>query len=178
MKIGIAGVGGIGSNVAVNLVRAGCTSLLLVDFDRVERGNLNRQFYFADQIGKAKVEMLRDNLLRITPEAEIEAVQLRLSHVNMAETFADCRFLVEGFDDQESKKQLVEVFAGRDLPIVSASGIAGNDLAAIRVHRLGNCTIVGDFASDFRHNRLYCPKVSIIAAMMADIVLQQGELHG
>lgn len=177
MKVGIAGVGGIGSNVAVNLVRAGCTSLLLVDFDRVERGNLNRQFYFADQIGKAKVEMLRENLLRMAPDAEIDTRQLRLNPANMAETFAGCRFLVEGFDDQESKKQLVEAFAGRDLPIVSASGIAGTDLAAIRVHRLGNCTIVGDFASDFRHDRLYCPKISIIAAMMADIVLQQGELH-
>jgi sulfur carrier protein ThiS adenylyltransferase len=178
MKVGIAGVGGIGSNVAVNLVRAGCLSLLLVDFDRVEISNLNRQFYFADQIGKVKVEMLRENLLRIAPDAAIEAQQLRLDSANMAKTFADCRFLVEGFDDQESKKQLVEAFAGRDLPIVSASGIAGIDLAAIRVHRLGNCTIVGDFASDFRHNRLYCPKISIIAAMMADIVLQQGELHG
>ncbi len=78
MKIGIAGVGGIGSNVAVHLVRAGCTSLKLVDFDRVEHSNLNRQFYFIDQIGGYKVDMLRENLLRIVPEATIETAKLRL----------------------------------------------------------------------------------------------------
>ena len=62
MKIGIAGVGGIGSNVALNLVRSGVMQLKLIDFDRVEPGNLNRQFYFADQIGLFKVEALKINL--------------------------------------------------------------------------------------------------------------------
>lgn len=173
MKVGIAGVGGIGSNVAVNLVRAGCTSLLLVDFDVVEASNLNRQFYFADQLGRPKALMLLDNLLRIAPAAEIDIRQLRLTPANMAETFAGCDILVEGFDEEVSKKQLIEAFAGSELPIVSASGIAGRELAPIRVHRLGNCTVVGDFVSDFRENFLYSPKIAIIAAMMADIVLRE-----
>lgn len=173
MRVGIAGVGGIGSNVAVNLVRAGFGSLLLVDFDRVEAANLNRQFYFSDQIGLAKVAALRENLLRIDPKAAIEIRQLRLVPRNMAETFAGCDILVEGFDNELSKKQLIEAFAASDLPVVSASGIAGRELNGIRVHRLGNCTIVGDFVSDFRENVLYCPKIGIIAAMMADIVLQK-----
>ena len=111
MKIGIAGVGGIGSNVAVHLARAGCTSLKLVDFDRVELSNLNRQFYFIEQIGGLKVDMLRENLLRIVPDAVIETAGLRLTPRNMLDTFSDCQFLVEGFDDQESKKMLVETFA-------------------------------------------------------------------
>ena len=177
MKVGIAGVGGIGSNVAVNLVRTGCSSLLLVDFDRVERSNLNRQFYFSDQLGKYKVDMLQENLLRIAPDADIDVLQLKLDAANMVETFAGCQMLVEGFDDQESKKQLVEAFADVDLPIVSASGIAGSELQGVRIHRLGNCTLVGDFFSDFRENALYCPKISIIAAMMADIVMKQGGFH-
>lgn len=172
MRVGIAGVGGIGSNVAVNLVRAGCTSLLLVDFDVVEATNLNRQFYFADQLGRPKVAMLRDNLRRIAPAADIAVRQLRLTAANMVETFAGCEVLVEGFDDEASKKQLIEAFAGR-LPIVAASGIAGRDLAGIRVQRLGNCTIVGDFINDFRENSLYCPKIAVIAAMMADLVLRE-----
>jgi sulfur carrier protein ThiS adenylyltransferase len=172
MKIGIAGIGGIGSNVAVHLVRAGCTSLKLVDFDRVELSNLNRQFYFVDQIGEYKVDMLRKNLWRISPDAVIETAPLRLTPENMLETFRDCQLLVEGFDDREAKKLLIESFAERDIPIISASGIAGSEIDTIRVHRLGNCTIVGDFQSDFRTNRLYGPKISIIAAMMADFVLK------
>lgn len=174
MKVGIAGVGGIGSNVAVNLIRAGCTSLKLVDFDRVELSNLNRQFYFADQVGSYKVDMLRENLLRIDPSAEVEVVHLRLTPENMLKTFIDCRILVEGFDEQSSKKQLLELFSDQDLSIVSASGIAGVGLDAIRIRRLGNCTIVGDFQTDFSSARLYGPKIMTIAAMMADFVLETG----
>jgi len=178
IRVGIAGVGGIGSNVAVHLVRAGCTSLKLVDFDRVEISNLNRQFYFLDQLGSYKVDMLRENLKRIVPDASITTTCLRLTSNNMLSTFVDCQLLVEGFDDQQSKKLLVETFANRDIPIVSASGIAGEDLETIRVHRLGNCTIVGDFQTDFQSNRLYGPKISVVAAMMADFVLKMGGFSG
>ncbi len=174
MKIGIAGVGGIGSNVAVHLVRAGCTSLKLVDFDQVELSNLNRQFYFVDQLGGYKVDMLQENLMRIVPNAAIETARSRLTSENMLDTFNDCQLLVEGFDDQESKKLLVETFADFDIPIISASGIAGRDIDAIRVHRLGHCTIVGDFQTDFRSQGLYGPKIAVVAAMMADIVLEMS----
>ncbi len=174
MKIGIAGVGGIGSNVAMHLVRAGWGAIKLVDFDRVEHSNLNRQFYFAEQVGGYKVEMLRENLLRIMPEATIEVENIRLTPENMLDIFRECRLLVEGFDDQQSKKLLVETFAEHDMPIVSASGIAGRNVESIRVKRLGCCTVVGDFQTDFRCSGLYGPKVAAIAAMMADIVLKTG----
>ena len=66
MRIGIAGAGGIGSNVAMLLVRAGFTKFTIVDFDYLEQSNLNRQFYFEDQLGKSKVESLKINLERIS----------------------------------------------------------------------------------------------------------------
>ena len=66
-KIGLAGLGGLGSNCAVHLVRTGFRRLVLVDFDLVEPSNLNRQFYFPDQIGQAKASALRDNLRASTP---------------------------------------------------------------------------------------------------------------
>ncbi len=174
MKVGIAGVGGIGSNVAVNLLRAGCTSMKLVDFDRVEPSNLNRQFYFMHQINAYKVDMLKDNLLQINAAATIEVERLFLEAGNMKESFQDCTILVEGFDEQASKKLLIEMFAEQNFPVVSASGIAGERLDNIEVRQLGNCTIVGDFQSDFRTENLYPPKISIISAMMADIVLKEG----
>lgn len=174
MKIGIAGVGGIGSNVAMHLVRAGCTSLKLIDFDRVELSNLNRQFYFADQIGGYKVDMLRENLLSIVPGAAVETARLRLTADNMLDMFKDCQFLVEGFDDQQYKKLLLETFADCDMPIISASGIAGKEMNTIRMHRLGSCTVIGDFQTDFRTHGVYGPKVAVIAAMMADFVLKTG----
>jgi len=173
MKVGIAGVGGIGSNVAVNLVRAGWHDLKLVDMDRIETANLNRQFYFADQIGCYKVEALRENLLRIDPSARIETLVLRLDGHNIIRTFANCGVIVEGFDNERTKKLLIESFAERNTPVVSACGIAGYGLSEVRTKRIGNCEVIGDFSSDFREQGLYCPKIQIIAAMMADQVLQK-----
>ena len=59
--IGIGGAGGLGSNVAVNLVRSGITDIKIADFDVIEQSNLNRQFYFRDQIGQNKVNALYEN---------------------------------------------------------------------------------------------------------------------
>lgn len=173
MRVGIAGAGGIGSNVAVNLVRTGVTSLTIVDFDRVEASNLNRQFYFADQIGGLKVEMLRENLLRINPGADIEAVALRVNADNIKETFVDCDIIVEGFDGSADKKMVLESFTGAPRPVVMASGIAGEWLDAIARRRFGNCTIVGDFVSDCEQNKLYAHKVLAVACYMTERILEE-----
>lgn len=177
MNIGIAGVGGIGSNVAVNLVRSGVDTLKIVDFDRVELSNLNRQFYFFDQIGRLKVDALSENLQRIRPELRIEALPERIDHTNCRAIFADCDLIVEGFDRQWDKKMLLETL-GTDLIVVSACGIAGSDLDAIRTRRLGNCCIVGDFTTDCADAPLFAHKVTTIANHMSAFILhQRGKFH-
>jgi len=174
MKIGIAGVGGIGSNVAVNLVRSGISQFTIVDFDRVELTNLNRQFYFRDQLGSYKVDMLKENLLRIDPEADIVTMVARLDSETVVGAFTDCTIIVEGFDGSADKKMLLEAFTVDGRPIVSASGIAGSRMDNISCRRLGNCFVVGDFTTDCRKARLYGHKVCCIAAFMTDIILTQG----
>lgn len=182
MKAGIAGVGGIGSNVAVNLVRSGITTLKLIDYDKVEASNLNRQFYFQDQIGKAKVEMLAENLLRINPDLQLESETKRLDRGNLQQSYQDCDVIIEGFDDSADKKMFMEVFCGDSRPIVFANGIAGFDLNDIKVRRLGNCYIVGDFITDCNDAPLYSHKISFIAARMSQIIIKhlmksKGEDH-
>lgn len=178
MKIGIAGVGGIGSNVALNLVRSGVIQIKLVDFDRVESSNLNRQFYFADQIGQFKVEALKINLGRINPEVSLEALVRRIDPQNCAELFCDCDLIVEGFDRQVDKKMLIETFADKK-PVVSACGIAGSDLAGIRSRSIGNSYIVGDFTTDCHQAPLFSHKVTTVANHMSELILcQPGVLHG
>ncbi len=174
MKIGIAGVGGIGSNVAVNLVRSGVSSLKIIDFDLVEPANLNRQFYFCDQVGRLKVEMLAENLRRIRADVRIETVAVRLDATNCQALFADCQLIVEGLDHRTDKKMLLETLAGEELLIVSACGIAGHDLTGIRVQRLGNCFVVGDFVTDCASALLFAHKVLAVAGHMTDIILSQG----
>lgn len=174
MKIGIAGAGGIGSNVAVHLVRYGFRSLKIVDFDRVEASNLNRQFYFHDQIGHLKVEMLARNLNRITADLNIETRTTRLEQSNMAATFADCPIVVEGFDGKVDKKHFLEAFAESNQWVISASGVAGRGVNAIAVRTLGHCTIVGDFTTDCCDAGLYSHKVAAIAAIMAGEVIKRS----
>ncbi len=176
LNIGIAGVGGIGSNVAVNLVRSGIGALRIVDFDRVESSNLNRQFYFHDQIGQLKVEALSENLRRIRPDLDIEAVAARIDAGNCHTLFADCDLIVEGFDQQTDKKMLLEIL-GSGQTIVAACGIAGSDLTSIRVRRLGNCFIVGDFTTDCAAVPLFAHKVVTVANHMTELILQQGAQH-
>ncbi len=173
MKIGIAGIGGIGSNVAVHLVRSGMNCIKIVDFDCVEASNLNRQFYFADQIGRRKTEMLAANLKRINPSTIVERLELRLTPETMVATFADCDVVVEGLDARQDKKHLLEALAGSGQPVISACGIAGSDTAAIRRKKVGNCTIIGDFQTDCGDHPIYAHKVAAIAAIMAGEVLKQ-----
>lgn len=177
MKIGIAGVGGIGSNVALNLVRLGVSELTLVDFDRVEPSNLNRQFYFKDQVGMAKVEMLARNLQRIDPDVTLHLYNTKINNDNISTLFEECDIIVEGFDRVEDKKMLVEHFAqGRKL-IVSASGIAGRSLETIVTKKIGDCYLVGDFCSDVHNNKLFGFKVVAVAARMSEIVYTCGDYH-
>ncbi|GAB4334378.1 MAG: sulfur carrier protein ThiS adenylyltransferase ThiF [Calditrichia bacterium] len=174
VKIGIAGVGGIGSNVAVNLVRTGITRLKIADFDRIEASNLNRQFYFADQIGLPKVEALKENLRRINPLVEIEAARIRLARENMPEFFRDCDILVEGFDRAECKKEFYEAFHADSRPVVMANGVAGDNPDEVRVRPVGNGFIVGDFKSDVNSAGVFSPKVTLVAAIMSDLVLKMA----
>ncbi len=172
-SVGIAGAGGIGSNVATLLTRAGIGKLVIADFDSVELSNLNRQFYFTDQIGYPKVEALRRNLMLINPEAEIEIHNRPIDHENARGIFASCDILVEAVDREETKVMLLgswlEGFPNKQ--VFSCSGIAGygrTDL--IRVDRRENLTIVGDQKSDLSLGTL-SSRVSIVAAMMANEII-------
>lgn len=173
MKIGIAGSGGLGSNIARFLILAGFKNIKLADFDQVEESNLNRQFFFYDQIGESKVEVLKSNLLRINPSAEIEAVNLYLNKENIVSFFDGCEIAVEAFDKKECKQLLVEKIFGL-IPVVAASGIAGGDCSSIRIKKsTAGLTVVGDFCSDADENPLAGYKVSMVSSLMTEEIIKE-----
>ena len=108
LKIGIAGLGGLGSNVAMMLVRSGVEELVLVDFDCVEESNLNRQIYFRKHIGMKKTEACSEILKMINPDVKLELRDVRLSEKNIPEIFKDCKIVCEALDSAESKAVLAE----------------------------------------------------------------------
>jgi len=175
-KVGIAGAGGLGSTCAASLVRAGLKSIVVADFDTVSETNLDRQFYFARQIGMAKVVALAENLKAIDPSVEIEAHSLRLDPANLPLLFSGCDILVEAVDDAETKAMIIET-ALTCFPkahVVAASGLAGiGSLEKLKVVHRGKFHICGDFENEVRtDNPPFAPRVSIVANMEADIVLQ------
>ena len=169
--IGIAGAGGIGSNVARYLAQAGVERIRVADHDRVEVSNLDRQFYRTDQVGQPKVDCLKENLVQINPDMRVETVCTRVAPGQGLDLFKDCCLVVEGFDDPVAKKSLVEDIAPAGIPMVCASGIAGRRLETVAVRQVGGCHIVGDFATDVLDGVLFPPKVGLIAAIMAGLVL-------
>jgi len=172
-RVGFAGAGGLGSNCALNLVRSGFEKLTIVDFDTVVSANLDRQFYFLDQVGLNKVDALKISLLRINPDLEVKALIKKINKENIKCIFADCDIVVECFDRAEIKKMLVEELIGLGKFIVAASGLGGIGLSdEIKTHRLkDNLVLIGDLKSDILDNPPISPRVNIAAAKQADAVL-------
>ena len=173
-KIGVAGLGGLGSNVISHLVRAGIRRFVAADFDVVSASNLNRQFFFADQVGRKKTEALAENLRRIGRGLILDFHDLKLTEDNTREFFAGCDIVVEAFDKADAKTMLIGALADSGIPVVAASGLAGfgksND---IRVRKAGkNLYLVGDLVSGISPELAPAsPRVGIAAAMEANTVV-------
>ncbi len=171
--VGIAGLGGLGSAIAVALARIGVGRLILADFDVVEPSNLNRQQYFIDQLGQTKAEALETNLQRINPYVKYEAHCVRITPDNIEELFSEVDVMVEAFDRADQKAMLLQSFKGA--PIVAASGMAGHGSGeTIGVRRMGhNMYVVGDLETGAAPGcGLMAPRVGIAAHMQANLVLR------
>ena len=173
VRVGIAGAGGLGSNCAMHLVRSGVKHITIADFDVVNESNLNRQFFFRDQIGQKKVEAIKGNLLRIEPDADIRAVDMRLDASSAREIFADCGIVVEAFDAVDAKVMLVSAFASSGKKLVTASGLAGWGRSnAMKVRKMGNIVAIGDGETSVGDGAApVSPRVGIAAAMEANAVV-------
>ncbi len=174
--VGIAGLGGLGSNVAIALARTDIGKLIIVDFDDVEQSNLNRQQYFFDQIGKAKVDCMIENLRRINPDVKVEGHKVRLDAENVPEIFAGADVIAECFDTAEAKQMIVEAVLSRmDVPIVSASGLAGyGNSNAIHTRRISSrLVLVGDGESGIDSVKLLtAARVGIAAMHQANAIIE------
>jgi len=175
-SVGIAGCGGLGSNCAVALARVGVGKLIICDFDVITETNLNRQYFFYDQLGQKKAPALKENIHRINPAVTVEAHDVKLNPENITELFADCDVIVEAFDRADMKKMILETVLCKmpDKPLVSGIGLSGwGDSNSIQMQRTGNLYICGDGISEATDdNPPLAPRVGIAANMQANTVLE------
>ncbi len=175
-SVAVCGLGGLGSNVAIALARAGVGTLYLIDFDRVDVSNLHRQQYVVSQIGMYKTDAMWQILSEIAPFCRVITDTVKLTEENLS-LLADCSIICECFDSAESKAMLVNGVAEQfpDKYIVAASGMSGlHSGNAIRTRRLGrNLYLCGDGKSDVTQDgTLFAPRVMLCAAHQANTVLR------
>ena len=175
--VAIAGLGGLGSNVAVMLARAGVGSLHLVDFDRVDGSNLNRQIYKMKHLGMEKTEALRGEILEINPYIRLKTDTVKVSEDNAAVLFAGDGLICEAFDGAENKAMLVNTLLQKlpEAVILSGSGMAGFGSGnLIRTQRrMKRLYLSGDGTSDIAEGiSLVAPRVMICAAHQALMILR------
>lgn len=175
--VAICGLGGLGSNIAVALSRAGVGKLVLIDFDKVDITNLHRQQYKANQIGMDKTDALSENLREIAPYIDIEAHTVRITEGNALEILKDADIICEAFDDAECKAMLSNLVleAMPDKYLVAASGMAGFGSAnTIRTRKvMSRFYLCGDEVSDVNVGvGLVSSRVMVCASHQAHMVLR------
>ena len=176
-SVAIAGLGGLGSNIAVSLARIGVGHLHLIDFDKVDITNLNRQQYFMRHIGQYKTDALKELLLDINPYLQITTDCIRVTEENLCSLFEKEEIICEAFDDPDCKATLVngilENFPSKKL--VAASGMAGfGDSNEIRTRKvMKNFYLCGDEKSEPAYAKgLMAPRVTICAGHQANMIVR------
>ncbi len=174
--VGIAGLGGLGSTVAVSLLRAGVQKFILADHDRVELSNLNRQYYFHHQVEMEKTAALRQNMLAINPFVQITTHTTRITPENLGHIFADANLLIEALDGAATKQMVAlgwsQIYPDRFL--IMGSGISGygmNNRLSTSIH--GRIVICGDQTTEeTAANGLTATRVGLVAQMQANAALE------
>ena len=181
--VAICGLGGLGSNIATALTRAGIGKLILIDFDKVDITNLNRQQYKMNQLGLYKTESCMENMKEISPYTEIEIHTVKLNEENIPELLTDADIICEAFDKADQKAMLVNTVLDTfpEKYILSGSGMAGFGSAnTIQTRKVfGKLYLCGDEKSDVNDGiGLVAPRVMVCAAHEAHMVLRilSGEL--
>ena len=175
--VAICGLGGLGSNIAIHLARAGIGKLILIDFDRVDITNLHRQQYKASQIGMYKTDALTDNLREIASYIELEAYTERITEENAVTLLKDADIICEAFDNAECKAMLTNTVLSElpDKYLVAASGMAGMGTTnSIKTRKItSRFYLCGDETSEVSDGiGLVAPRVALCAAHQAHTVLR------
>lgn len=176
-KVAIAGLGGLGSNIAVMLARIGVGQLLLVDFDIVEPSNLNRQSYYISHLGMPKTMALKNQLKEINPFIKIITQNVKVTEDKILEHFNGYDIICEAFDRPEAKSMLVNVALNQlpNIKIVSASGMAGYESSNLikTVRPMKRLYVCGDLENGAEIGKgLMAPRVQICAGHQANMVLR------
>lgn len=132
-KVAVFGIGGVGSYVVEALARAGIGHLIIVDYDKYDITNINRQLgAYHSTIGKYKVDVVKERILDINPNAIVEAYrpdEIEGGEINLVNS--SVTYVVDAIDTMTNKIKLIEKCKQENVRIITATG-AGNKLDATK----------------------------------------------
>lgn len=176
-KVAICGLGGLGSNIAIALVRTGIGHIHLIDFDTVDLSNLNRQQYAIKDLGKQKPKALYDTLKGFAPYSHIFYDCIKVTRENVKELLKEETIICEAFDIPEQKAMLTNMVLSTmpDKILVGGSGMAGyasgNLITTQKI--MDRYYLCGDLISDAKETcGLLAPRVMLCAAHQATMILR------
>jgi tRNA threonylcarbamoyladenosine dehydratase len=133
-RIAVIGLGGVGSYAVEALARAGVGNFLLIDFDRVNLSNLNRQLIaLHETVEKNKTDVMLKRILSINPQAEVTIITEFLAQENRDEYLQDIDYLIDAIDSLGPKIGLIHHCIEHEIPVISVMG-AGNRLDPTKIH--------------------------------------------
>ena len=176
-RVAVAGLGGLGSNIALMLARAGVGTLHLIDFDEVDLSNLNRQQYFISHLGMYKTDAIKDEISRINPYINVITDCVKVTDDNIDSLFKDDNIICEAFDNPDCKAMLANriLETRKDAYIGAASGMAGAEKSNTIITRkiTDRFYLCGDETSSaVKGNGLMSPRVTICSAHQANAILR------
>ena len=176
-RVAVCGLGGLGSNIAIALARAGVGHLHLIDFDRVDLTNLNRQQYAVGQLGQYKTDALRETLSLVSPYCDVTCDTIQVTEETLPDLLKTEDYICEAFDRAEAKAMLVSGVLGHfpEKYLVAGSGLAGLGSAnTIQTRRVSQrFYLCGDGTSDSSVGLgLVASRVLVCAAHEANMILR------
>lgn len=175
--VAVCGLGGLGSNIALMLARAGVGRLILCDFDRVELSNIHRQQYKISQLGRLKTDCTAENIRECAPFCVTECHTVRLSRDNLASCIACADVICEAFDDAEEKASLADAVLTEfpDKYYIASSGMAGfgaaDELTTRRI--TPHFYLCGDMKSEScADSGIVATRVALCGALQAHLALR------
>lgn len=175
--VAVAGLGGLGSNIAAMLARSGVGRLALFDYDVVEPSNLNRQNYYISHLGMYKTDATKQLLLQMNPFLVVETHCVKLTKENAAALLRSFPVVCEALDGPADKAMLAEALLPScpGVKLISGSGMAGFESANTihTVRRMKNLYLCGDSETEARPgNGLMAPRCTVCAAHQANMALR------
>ena len=127
-KVLVVGVGGVGSYTVESLIRCGIGSITIIDNDNIDITNLNRQLMTNhSNIGKSKVEVLKNRIASINPECNVNAINIFLDDSNIDSIVNDYDYVVDACDTVKTKVSLIKTCNKKNIKLISAMG-TGNKM--------------------------------------------------